>query len=140
LKILYHTKLVNYILEEIQENLLTSSSTAKEVSATTELLQAGQFTADSWRRRSARTIQNCSARCDFRHSDLEMPNKADGENDIIMEMCNIVNYNELTRINNSFQYYNENEDYEEAIVEQTAAKHQKTSEDQESYEDDMTEH
>jgi hypothetical protein len=35
-KTLYHAKLVNYILETIQENLLTS--TAKEVSARTDLL------------------------------------------------------------------------------------------------------
>jgi hypothetical protein len=38
-------KLVNYTLEAIQENLLTS--TAKEVSARTDLLQAVQFIADS---------------------------------------------------------------------------------------------
>jgi hypothetical protein len=39
--------MVNYILEEIQENLLTSSSTAKRVSARIDLLQAVQFIADS---------------------------------------------------------------------------------------------
>jgi hypothetical protein len=40
-------KLVNYILEAVQENLLTSSA-AKEVSARIDLLQAAQFIADSW--------------------------------------------------------------------------------------------
>jgi hypothetical protein len=36
------------------------------------------------------------------------------------------------------QCYNESEDCEEAIVEQIAVKHQKTSEHQESDDDDMT--
>jgi hypothetical protein len=35
---------------------------------------------------------------------------------------------------------NENEDCEEAVVEQIAVKHQKTSEDQQTNEDDMTKH
>jgi hypothetical protein len=40
LKTLYRTKLVNYIFEATEENLLTSSSTAKEVSARTDLSQS----------------------------------------------------------------------------------------------------
>jgi hypothetical protein len=39
----------------------------------------------------------------------------------------IANY-EFSGINSSLQCYNENEDCEEAVVEQIAAKHQKTSE------------
>jgi hypothetical protein len=46
-KTVYCAKLVNYILKAIQENLLTSSSAAKEVSARTDLLQVAQFIADS---------------------------------------------------------------------------------------------
>lgn len=53
---------------------------------------------------------------------------------IILEM-HIRNYKEFSSINNSLQWHNENEDYEEAVVEQTAAKHQKTSEDQETKND-----
>jgi hypothetical protein len=45
---LYHANLVNYILKTIQENLLTPSSIAKEVSARIDLPQAVQFIADSW--------------------------------------------------------------------------------------------
>jgi hypothetical protein len=80
LKTLYCSKLVNYILEAIQENLLTSSSTDKEVSARIHPLQAVQFIADSWRRVSSKTIQNCLACCGFKHSDLQMPIKAVSEN------------------------------------------------------------
>jgi hypothetical protein len=131
-KILYRAKLVNYILEAYQENLQTSSSTAKEVSASIDLLQAAQFIADSWRRVSARTIQNCFAPCDFKHSDLEMPNEADSEKGILLVMHHVRNYEPFSCIDNSLQCCNENEDCEEATVEQISAKQQKTSEDRES--------
>jgi hypothetical protein len=55
-------------------------------------------------------------------------------------MHHVGNYEEFSCINNSLQCYNENEDCEEAIVEQIAAKQQKTSEYQETDEDDTTEH
>jgi hypothetical protein len=48
LKILYRVKLVNYILEAIAENLMTSSSAPKEVSARIDLLQAVKFITVSW--------------------------------------------------------------------------------------------
>jgi hypothetical protein len=70
LRTLYRAKLVNYIREAIQGSLLTSSSAVKEVSARTDLLQAVQCTADSWRRVSTKTIQNCSALRGFEHSRL----------------------------------------------------------------------
>jgi hypothetical protein len=56
LKTLYRAELVIYILEAIQENLLTLSSAAKEVSARIDVLQAVEFIADSWRRLSTKTI------------------------------------------------------------------------------------
>jgi hypothetical protein len=49
------------------------------------------------------------------------------------------NYEEFSFFDNNHQCYNENEDCEKATVEQTAAKHQKTSQYQETDEDDMTE-
>jgi hypothetical protein len=68
-----------------------------------------------------------------------MPKKADSENDVILEMHIVGNYEEFSCISNSLHCYNENEDCEEENVEQITAIHQKTSEDQESDEDDMTE-
>jgi hypothetical protein len=56
LKTLYHTKLVNYILEAIQENLLTSSPSAKKVSIRIDLLQTVQFIANSWQIVNTKTI------------------------------------------------------------------------------------
>jgi hypothetical protein len=54
-----------------------------------------------------------------------MPDKADSENDVILEMQHIGNY-DVSCINNSLQCYNENEDCEDAVVEQIEAKHQNT--------------
>jgi hypothetical protein len=131
LKTLYNARLVNSILETIQENLLTSSSTANEVSARVDFLHAVQFIANSWQTVSTKTIQNRFSDCDFKHLDLEMPNKADSENDILEIL-------KFSCMHNSLQCYNENYDCEDVIVEQIAAKHQKTSKDQETDEDDTT--
>jgi hypothetical protein len=54
-----------------------------------------------------------------------MPNKADSENDIILEMYHVRNYEEFSCADNSLECYNENEDCEEAIVEHFAVKYQK---------------
>jgi hypothetical protein len=75
----------------------------------------------------------------FIHTDLEVLNRTDSENDIILEIHHIRNYEEFSCIENSLKCYNENEDCEEAIVEQIAAKRRKTLEDQETDEGDTTE-
>jgi hypothetical protein len=58
-----------------------------------------------------------------------MPKKANSENDVILEVRHVGNYEEFICIGNSLQCYDENEDCEEAIVEQIAAKHHRPSED-----------
>jgi len=60
LKTLYRGKLVRYdkVLEFIDENLLISFFTAKEISSKINLMQAIQFIADSWRAIESSTIQN----------------------------------------------------------------------------------
>ena len=54
LKTLYHGKLVNYIIEKIEEKLVTSSSTSKEISVKINILQAVQFVTDSWQATSTK--------------------------------------------------------------------------------------
>jgi hypothetical protein len=108
LETLCHAKLVNYILEAFQEYVLASSSPAKEVSARIDILQAVQFIADSWRRINTKTIQNCFDHCGFKHSYLEMLNKADSENDVILEMHHARNYETFSSIDDSVQRCNEN--------------------------------
>jgi hypothetical protein len=97
-------------LNQFKKNQLTSSSTAKEVSARTDLLQAVEFIADSWRRVSTKTVQISFAYCGFKHSNLEMP-----------KMHYIGNYEEFSRIFNVIM---------KMKTVRTAAKHQKSSEDQ----------
>jgi hypothetical protein len=48
-------------------------------------------------------------------------------------------YEEFRGTNNSLQRYNEDEDCQDAVVEQITAKHQETSDDQESDETDTPE-
>jgi hypothetical protein len=81
LKTLYRAKSVNYtyILEAIQENLLTSSSATEEVSARIDLFLAVQLISDSWQRVSIENIQNCFARSDFKNADFEMLNRAESD-------------------------------------------------------------
>jgi len=77
--------LVNYSLEAIRENLLTSSSTAWKVGARFNLLQAVQFFADIWRKINSKTIRNSFVYCGFKHSTLEMSNSYT-ENETIFEL------------------------------------------------------
>lgn len=51
--------LVNYVLHEIKENVLTSFSSATEVCARIALLQAIQFVTDCWKKVSVTAIQIC---------------------------------------------------------------------------------
>jgi hypothetical protein len=50
----------------------------------------------------------------------------DSENDVILEMHHVGNSEEFSRIDNSLQCYNENEDCEDTTVKQIAVKHQNT--------------
>jgi hypothetical protein len=131
--------LVNYILDKTEVNLLTASSTAREVSARVKLLQATQSVANNWRELSSKTFQNCFAPCGFKHSSLEMPNMANIENEAILELQRIRNYEQFVCMDNSLQCYNENKHYEDAILVQIAAKYQETAEDKESDETDTPE-
>jgi hypothetical protein len=122
--------LVNFIPEAILENKLTSSSTAKEVSGRIDLLQTAQFIADSWRFRTALLTVDLNMY-------LEMPHKADSKNSML-EVHHVRYYEEFSCIDSSLQCYSEKEDCEEAVVVQIAVKHQQTSVDQKTDEDDMT--
>jgi hypothetical protein len=102
LKTLYCPKLVSDILQEIQENLLTSSSAAKEISERTSTVYY------SWRRVSTYVIQICFSFCGFKHSNLEMPSKADSENDVILEIHHVRDHKIFSCIENNLQCYKEN--------------------------------
>jgi hypothetical protein len=83
---MYRGKLVNHILDAMEEDLLTSFSTAKEVSSKVNLVQAVQFVADSWREIGSKTNQNCFSHCGLKRSGLEMPETAKSEYEAISEV------------------------------------------------------
>jgi hypothetical protein len=56
------------------------------VSSKVNLLQAGQFVADSWREIGSKTIQNCFSHCGLKHSGLEMSETAKTEYETISEV------------------------------------------------------
>jgi hypothetical protein len=57
---------------------------------------------------------------------LQVPNKADSEHIVTLEVRHVGNYEQFPHSNKSLQYYNE----KEGRVEATAAKRQETTEDQ----------
>jgi hypothetical protein len=61
-----------------------------------------------------------------------MPNTTYNGHEVILELQHLKNYEEVVGIDNRLQCYNENEDCDDAVVQQIAAKHQQTSEDQEA--------
>jgi hypothetical protein len=69
---------------------------------------------------STETIENYFAACGL-NTVLDTPNKSNSETDVL-EYHQVGNYEEFSCIYNSFHCYKENEDCEEAVVEQTAAK------------------
>jgi hypothetical protein len=87
-------KVGNYILGA-NGKMLTSSSTAREVGARVNLLQAVQFAADNWREISSETIQNCFAHSGSKHPRLEMSNTSGIENEATLELRRIRNHEAL---------------------------------------------
>jgi hypothetical protein len=70
---------------------------------------------------------------------LEMLNKTDSANDVMLEIHHVGYYEDVSPIVGTLQYYYKNEDCEESTVEQISGKHQNTSADQATSEDDTTE-
>jgi len=63
LKTHYRGLLVTYILKAIEDNLVTPSTCAIDISSKINILQAIQFVTDSWRKVSSVTIQHCFTHC-----------------------------------------------------------------------------
>ena len=132
-------KLVNYIIEKIEEKLVTSSSTSKEISAKINILQAVQFVADSWRATSTKTIKNCFGACGFKPLDsMTSPDAIDSENNEILQVP-VINCAEYLSIENNIECFDENEECKDSIVEHMLAKNPKLGEAQESDDEDPPE-
>ena len=137
LKSMYRGKLVRHILVEIEDNMLTSSATAQEISSAVNLLQAVQFIADSWRAVSPKTIQNSFRHCGFEQPELEL-DAHDNEDQGVSEVQCVENYEQFDSIDDTVSCYNENDHCEDDILEQIAEERQNTMHTAED-EDDMPE-
>ena len=135
LKSMYRGKLVRHILAEIEDNMLTSSATAQEISSAVNLLQAVQFIADSWRAVSPKTIQNSFRHCGFEQPELEL-DAHDNEDQGVSEVQCVENYEQFDSIDDTVSCYNENDHCEDDILEQIAEERQNTMHTAED-EDDM---
>jgi len=111
LKTHYRGLLVTYILKAIEDNLVTPSTCAIDISSKLNILQAIQFVADSWRKVSSVTIQHCFAHCGFRPLiDLPIPPIVSIENDV-------GNGELFIKIDDGVQCFNENENYDHILDE-----------------------
>ncbi|GLV33559.1 hypothetical protein CBL_20277, partial [Carabus blaptoides fortunei] len=133
LKTLYRGKLVNFILESTDENLLTSTTTAREISSKINILQAIQFIADSWRAIKICTIQNCFDYCGLK--SIEIPEHASDED---YENSQVLNWSEFSAIDANLPCYDENGDCEDEIVEGIISKYQKLEEHDDSDDEDFS--
>jgi len=131
LKTLYRGKLVNYILESIDGNIFTIASTAREISGKINIFQAIQFITDSWRALKTNTIQNCFGYCGLKSIEISEPS------DEVIEISQVNNYIEFLSIDTSLPCYDENGDFEDAIVEQIKSKHQTLEEPDDSDDEEL---
>jgi hypothetical protein len=122
LKYLYNAKLVNYIREAIQENLLISSSA---VNARIDLHKQQNLLPIAGEEYVVRPFRTALLTAVLHTQDLDVQNKPDSENDVIFESQRVRNYEKFTCKYVNLQFYNKYELCEEAIFEQISVKHQK---------------
>ncbi|KAL4090335.1 hypothetical protein QTP88_025194 [Uroleucon formosanum] len=115
LKTHYHGLLVTYILKAIEDNLVTPSTCAIDIGSKINILQAIQFVADSWRKVSSVTIQHCFTHCGFRPL-IDLPIHPIISIESYVAQC-VGNGELFIKIDDGVQYFNENENYDNIIVE-----------------------
>lgn len=138
LKTLYRGKLVHYILEKIEANLLTSTATAKEISSKITILQAIYFLTDSWRAISSKTVQNCFAHCGFKSEQEVLDVTILEDENTVLELQSVKSYEDFVSIDSDLQCY-DNAECEDAIVEEIASNQVNSQNDIEINEDETAE-
>lgn len=142
MKALYREKLVHLILQTIEDGLLSSSSSANDVSSRVNVLQAIQFVADSWRQLRSTTIVKCFARGGFKRpaseSVYEDSHDKISENSELVASLTVSNYEDFLNIDEDTVCYDvENAWIEDEIIENIQSKRQRVeSEDEEEDDDD----
>ncbi|XP_026816812.1 tigger transposable element-derived protein 4-like [Rhopalosiphum maidis] len=134
LKMRYRMKLVNFILEKIEEKLFDSSATASQISRKINILQAIQFISESWREISCTTIMNCFAYCGF--SNLVVPQSEFIE--LNEQFLLIQNHKEFENIDENAPCFDNNEDICDVVVENILKKRKlKEGEEEDDYDGDI---
>ncbi|KAE9522886.1 hypothetical protein AGLY_016697 [Aphis glycines] len=128
LKVRYRMKLVNFILEKIEENLFDQSATANQISGKINILQAIQFVSESWREVSCSTIMNCFAHCGYSNFIGPQPELTELDEQIVQ------NHNEFENIDENAPCFDDNEEICDVVV-QNVLKKRKLEDDDEEEED-----
>lgn len=120
LKSLYRGALVDYTLKAIEDSLITSDTTAKDVSSKISILQAIEFLSDSWRKVKSTTITNCYKHCGFKpvvenENDVEkMEAEVNENNNSISRVHDLA---EFLSIDSQLQCFDESgTDFEKQII------------------------
>jgi len=131
LKVRYRIKLVNFILEMIEENLFDPSATANQISGKINILQAIQFVSESWREVSCTTVMNCFAHCGFSSFIGLQPELTELNEQILL----IQNHNEFENIDENAPCFDNNEDICDVVVQNVLKKRELEDEEEEEGED-----
>lgn len=132
LKGMYRSKLVKFVLQKIEENVLDLSSSAPEITKKINLLNAIQFAADSWTGITDTTIKNCFSHAGFHHSintDETTSHTVINEH---VEGPDVQNLEEFLNIDNDVLCYDENEeDIERDLIKKYSEQEEDSDSDEE---------
>ena len=121
LKVHYRKELVQMTITAIEDNLLSTSCMATEVSAKITILDAIRVVAKSWRQVKTQTIANCFRKGGFlvtaSEDGTESRNLASQESDEEQALPQVVNGDSCLRIDEDMKCYNEDDTLEDDIVE-----------------------
>ena len=117
----YRKELVQMTITAIEDNLLSTSCTATEVSEKITILDAIRVVAKSWRQVKTQTIANCFRKGGFwvtaSEEGTESKNLASQESDEEQALPEVVNGDSYLRIDEDMKCYNEDGTLEDDIVE-----------------------
>ena len=110
---------VRNIFEKIENNMLSSSATAPEISSAVNTLQAMQFNADRCTAVNSKTIWNSFRSYRFERTELKL-NAQDSEDQGAVEVQLVENYEQCDSTNVAVSCYKENDHCEDDILHRIA--------------------
>lgn len=122
LKTFYRSIMMSYVLNAIEENLISTTTKATEISSKIDILQAIQFIADSWRKVTSSTIQNCFAHSGFKTDSSPVGSLAANETENDPGLQRIRNAEQFLSMDDNLECHDDIEDFEDVVLEEIAAK------------------